>query len=256
MIDIHYAPPAGRRRRLASFEQSVRACCSDSPPTASQRIVLHAAPRTRRDAPRRRTSDHRELLAELRQRAPSRARACASGGRSCSTSRAATSARRSCSLGGSSAVLVEFPCGRTSGRDGGRADRIRSLGSRTGASRTPSATRGARSHVRAWRQAGAVIQTTPRCCSAAGRIDRVSRQRCSRRGWWTSSRATTTATRARSPPRVTWLLEVRRRRARASCSRRTNPARLLGGRADVPVPPLRRSSGASFTRFRELLFGR
>ena len=157
------------------------------------------------------------------------------------------------SLGGSRAVLVEFPLSGVPEQGGAELQRIHSAGVVPVLAHPERYWGCTAAKVYGWRRAGAVIQMDTAGLMGKGRIAKISRQllELGLVDLFSSDNhgdARTLAT-ARD-----WLLEVSTPE-HAELLTRTNARRLLDGEPMAAVPPLPPSTGI-FARFREMFLGR
>jgi protein-tyrosine phosphatase len=156
-------------------------------------------------------------------------------------------------LGGSRAVLVEFPLSGVPAQGGDELYRIRCSGVVPVLAHPERYWGCSVAKVEGWRQAGAVIQMDTAGLLGKGHIAKISRELLERGlvDLFASDNhgdARTLAT-ARG-----WLLEVSTPE-HAELLTRSNARRLLDGHPLAPVPPLPPANGI-FSRFRELFLGR
>ena len=157
------------------------------------------------------------------------------------------------SLGGSRAVLVEFPLSGVPEQGGDELYRIRCSGV-VPVLAHPERYWGCTAHkVAQWRKAGAVIQMDTAGLAGRGRIAKLSRQLLEEGlvDMFSSDNHGDSRTLATARE---WLLEVATPE-HAALLTRTNAKLLLDGDALLPVAPLPMSTGI-FARFRELFLGR
>jgi protein-tyrosine phosphatase len=250
MIDVHSHLLPGVDDGSRSFETSVevlRRFAADG----VECVVLtpHLNVSRLAEAPYER---HVEILAELRQRAPSVPELRLGWEIMLDEPNRDLRARRF-SLGDSGAVLVEFPLSGVPEQGGAELSRIRSSGVVPVLAHPERYWGCTAAKVYGWRQAGAVIQMDTAGLLGKGRIAKISRQLlelglvdlfASDNHGDTRSLAT-----ARN-----WLREVSTPE-HADVLTHTNARRLLDGEPMAPVPPLPPDTGI-FARFRELFLGR
>lgn len=157
------------------------------------------------------------------------------------------------SLGGSHAVLVEFPLSGVPEQGGDELRRIRSSGIIPVLAHPERYWGCTAAKVHGWRQSGAVIQMDTAGLLGKGRIARISRELLEHGlvDLFASDNHGDTRTLATARD---WLLEVSTP-AHADLLTRSNARRLLDGEPMAPVPPLPPVSGV-FARFREMFLGR
>jgi protein-tyrosine phosphatase len=156
-------------------------------------------------------------------------------------------------LGGSRAVLVEFPLSGVPEQGGDELYRIRCSGV-VPVLAHPERYWGCTAHkVAGWRHAGAVIQMDTAGLAGRGRIAKLSRQLLEEGlvDMFSSDNHGDSRTLATARD---WLLEVATPE-HAELLTRTNASLLLDGEPLHPVPPLPMTTGI-FARFRELFLGR
>jgi protein-tyrosine phosphatase len=157
------------------------------------------------------------------------------------------------SLGGSNAILVEFPRTYLPVGTTDELDRIR----RTGV--VPVVAHPERYYgcsldtVRAWRDAGAVIQTDATMLLARGPMTELARSLLSA-GLIDCLASDNHGDRRSLAAARTWLEEMGASE-HAHVLTHSNASRLLGNEPTIPVPPLPLGRGV-FHRLRELVFGR
>jgi protein-tyrosine phosphatase len=250
VIDVHTHLLPGVDDGSRSFETSVdvlRRLAADG----VECVVLtpHLNVSRLADAPYER---HLELLEELRQRAPAVPELrlgweimLDEPGRDLRSPRLA--------LGGSRAVLVEFPLSGVPEQGGDELLRIRSSGVVPVLAHPERYWGCTLAKVHRWRQAGAVIQMDTAGLLGKGRIAKISRQLLEHGlvDLFASDNHGDTRTLATARD---WLLEVSTRE-HAELLTRSNARRLLDGAPMAPVPPLPSVTGV-FARFREKFLGR
>jgi protein-tyrosine phosphatase len=156
-------------------------------------------------------------------------------------------------LGGSRAVLVEFPLSGVPAQGGDELYRIRCSGVVPVLAHPERYWGCSVAKVEGWRQAGAVIQMDTAGLLGKGRIAKISRELLERGlvDLFASDNHGDTRTLATARD---WLLEVSTPE-HAELLTRSNARRLLDGDPLAPMPPLPAASGI-FSRFRELFLGR
>ena len=157
------------------------------------------------------------------------------------------------SLGGSRAVLVEFPLSGVPAQGGDELYRIRCSGVVPVLAHPERYWGCTAAKVHGWRQAGAVIQMDTAGLMAKGRIAKMSRQLLELGLVDLLASDNHGDTRSLATARD-WLLEVSTPE-HAEVLTRTNARRLLDGEPLAAVPPLPPTMGI-FSRFRELFLGR
>lgn len=157
------------------------------------------------------------------------------------------------SLGGSRAVLVEFPLSGVPEQGGDELYRIRCSGVVPVLAHPERYWGCTAQKVASWRHAGAVIQMDTAGLAGRGRIAKLSRQLLEEGlvDMFSSDNHGDSRTLATAR---NWLREVATPE-HAELLTRTNAKRLLDGEPIQPVPPLPMSTGI-FARFRELFLGR
>ena len=157
------------------------------------------------------------------------------------------------SLGGSRAVLVEFPLSGVPEQGGVELNRIRESGVVPVLAHPERYWGCTAAKVYGWRRAGAVIQMDTAGLLGKGRIARISRQllELGLVDLFASDNHGDTRTLATARD---WLLEVSTPE-HADLLTRTNARRLLDGEPMTAVPPLPPLTGI-FARFREMFLGR
>ena len=156
-------------------------------------------------------------------------------------------------LGGSRAVLVEFPLSGVPEQGGQELHRIHASGVIPVLAHPERYWGCTAAKVHGWRHAGAVIQMDTAGLLGKGRIAKISRQLLEHGlvDLFASDNHGDTRTLATARD---WLLEVATPE-HADLLTRANARRLLEGEPMAAVPPLPSSSGL-FARFRELFLGR
>ena len=156
-------------------------------------------------------------------------------------------------LGGSRAVLVEFPLSGVPAQGGDELYRIRCSGVVPVLAHPERYWGCSVAKVEGWRQAGAVIQMDTAGLLGKGRIAKMSRQLLEQGlvDLFASDNHGDTRTLATARD---WLMEVSTP-AHAELLTRNNARRLLDGDPLAPVPPLPAANGI-FSRFRELFLRR
>lgn len=250
MIDVHSHLLPGVDDGSRSFETSVevlRRFAADG----VECVVLtpHLNVSRLADAPYER---HVEILAELRQRAPSTPELRLGWEIMLDEPNRDLRARR-LSLGDSNAVLVEFPLSGVPEQGGDELYRIRCSGVVPVLAHPERYWGCTAAKVHGWRQAGAVIQMDTAGLLGKGRIAKVSRQLLEHGLVDLFASDNHGDTRSLATAR-NWLLEVSTP-DHAELLTRTNARRLLDGEPMAPVPPLPAATGV-FSRFRELFLGR
>lgn len=250
MIDLHSHLLPGVDDGSRSFETSVEVlqrfaadgveCVALTPHLNVSRLA---------DAPYER---HLEILAELRQRAPAVPELRLGWEIMLDEPNRDLRSPRF-SLGGSRAVLVEFPLSGVPEQGGDELYRIACSGVVPVLAHPERYWGCTAAKVHAWRQAGAVIQMDTAGLLGRGRIAKMSRQLLEHGlvDLFASDNHGDTRTLATARD---WLLEVSTPQ-HADLLTRTNARRLLDGAPLAPVPPLPAASGV-FSRFRELFLGR
>ena len=157
------------------------------------------------------------------------------------------------SLGGSRAVLVEFPLSGVPEQGGDELYRIRCSGVVPVLAHPERYWGCTSAKVHGWRQAGAVIQMDTAGLLGKGRIAKMSRQLLEE-GLVDLFASDNHGDRRTLATARDWLLEVSTPE-HAELLTRTNARRLLDGEPLATVPPLPASSGL-FSRFREMFLGR
>ena len=250
MIDVHSHLLPGVDDGSRSFETSVdvlRRFAADG----VECVVLtpHLNVSRLADAP---YEHHVELLEELRRRAPEVPELrlgweimLDEPGRDLRSPR--------CALGGSRAVLVEFPLSGVPEQGGHELHRIRSSGVVPVLAHPERYWGCTLAKVHGWRQAGAVIQMDTAGLLGKGRIAKISRQLLEHGlvDLFASDNHGDTRTLATARD---WLFEVSTPE-HAELLTRSNARRLLEGEPMAPVPPLPSVTGI-FARFREMFLGR
>ena len=157
------------------------------------------------------------------------------------------------SLGGSRAVLVEFPLSGVPAQGGDELYRIRCSGVVPVLAHPERYWGCTPKLVHGWRHAGAVIQMDTAGLLGKGRIAKLSRELLEQGlvDMFSSDNHGDTRTLATARD---WLREVSSAE-HAELLTRTNAKRLLDGEPLAPVPPLPPVTGI-FARFRELFLGR
>jgi protein-tyrosine phosphatase len=156
-------------------------------------------------------------------------------------------------LGGSRAVLVEFPLSGVPLQGGDELYRIRSSGVVPVLAHPERYWGCTVKLVHGWRQAGAVIQMDTAGLLGKGRIAKLSRELLEQGLVDMFSSDNHGDARSLATARD-WLHEVATPE-HVDLLTRTNARRLLDGEEMAPVPPLPSTSGV-FSRFRELFLGR
>jgi protein-tyrosine phosphatase len=250
MIDVHSHLLPGVDDGSRSFETSVEVLRRFAA-EGVECVVLtpHLNVSRLGDAPYER---HVEILAELRQRAPSIPELRLGWESMLDEPNRDLRARRF-SLGDSNAVLVEFPLSGVPEQGGDELYRIRCSGVVPVLAHPERYWGCTATKVHGWRQAGAVIQMDTAGLLGKGRIAKVSRQLLERGlvDLFASDNHGDTRTLATARD---WLLEVSTP-DHADLLTRGNARRLLDGAPMAPVPPLPAATGI-FSRFRELFLGR
>jgi protein-tyrosine phosphatase len=156
-------------------------------------------------------------------------------------------------LGGSRAVLVEFPLSGVPEQGGDELYRIRCSGVVPVLAHPERYWGCTVAKVQNWKRAGAVIQMDTAGLLGKGRIAKVSRELLEQGlvDLFASDNHGDTRTLASARD---WLLEVSTPE-HAELLTRTNARRVLDGEPPAPVPPLPAANGI-FSRFREMLLGR
>jgi protein-tyrosine phosphatase len=250
MIDVHSHLLPGVDDGSRSFDQSVDVLERFSG-DGVECVVLtpHLNVSRLAEAPYER---HLELLDELRGRAPAVLELRLGWEIMLDEPRRDLRAQRF-SLGGSNAVLVEFPLSGVPEQGGDELARIRSSGVVPVLAHPERYWGCSATKVHRWRQAGAVIQMDTAGLLGKGRIAKISRQllELGLVDLFASDNHGDTRTLATARD---WLLEVSTPE-HAVLLTRTNARRLLDGEPMLPVPPLPAETGV-FARFRELFLGR
>jgi protein-tyrosine phosphatase len=157
------------------------------------------------------------------------------------------------SLGGSSAVLVEFPLSGVPVQGGEELYRIRCSGVVPVLAHPERYWGCSAAKVENWRNAGAVIQMDTAGLLGKGRIAKVSRELLEHGLVDLFASDNHGDSRTLAAARA-WLLEVSTPE-HAELLTRGNARRLLDGESLAPVPPLPADTGL-FARFREMILGR
>jgi len=157
------------------------------------------------------------------------------------------------SLGGSNAVLVEFPLSGVPAQGGEELYRIRRSGVVPVLAHPERYWGCTVAKVEHWRRAGAVIQMDTAGLLGKGRIAKVSRELLEHGLVDLFSSDNHGDSRSLATARA-WLLEVSTPE-QADLLTRDNARRVLDGKPPLPVPPLPPDSGL-FARFREMILGR
>ncbi|PYP77337.1 MAG: hypothetical protein DMD35_15475 [Gemmatimonadetes bacterium] len=250
MIDIHSHLLPGVDDGSRSFETSV-GVLQRFAADGVECVVLtpHLNASRLRDAPYAR---HLEILGELRQRATAIPELLLGWEIMLDEPNRDLREERF-SLGGSRAVLVEFPLSGVPEQGGVELHRIRSSGVVPVLAHPERYWGCTAAKVHGWRQAGAVIQMDTAGLLGRGRIAKISRQllELGLVDLFASDNHGDTRTLATARD---WLLDVSTAE-HADLLTRSNARRLLDGQPLVPVPPLPVATGV-FSRFRELFFGR
>lgn len=249
MIDVHSHLLPGVDDGSRSFETSVdvlRRFAADG----VECVVLtpHLNVSRAASAPYER---HLEILAELRQRAPS-VPELRLGWEIMLDEPNRDLRDRRFFLGDSGAVLVEFPLSGVPEQGGAELYRIRSSGVVPVLAHPERYWGCTAAKVHEWRRAGAVIQMDTAGLLGKGRIAKISRQllELGLVDLFASDNHGDTRTLATARE---WLLEVASPE-HADLLTRSNASRLLAGEPMAPVPPIPVVTGI-FSRFRELLLG-
>jgi protein-tyrosine phosphatase len=201
------------------------------------------------DAPYER---HREILAELRNRAPA-VPELRLGWEIMLDEPSRDLRAPALALGGARAVLVEFPLSGVPMQGGDELYRIRCSGVIPVLAHPERYWGCSVAKVEGWRQAGAVIQMDTAGLMGKGRIAKMSRQLLEQ--GLVDLLASDNHGDARSLATARdWLLEVSTPQ-HAELLTRSNARRLLDGEPLSPVPPLPAANGI-FSRFRELFLDR
>ena len=250
MIDIHSHLLPGVDDGSRSFEQSVdvlKRFASEG----VECVVLtpHLNVSRLADAP---YEHHLAILAELRQRSPSVPELLL-GWEIMLDEPSRDLREQRFALGGSRAVLVEFPLSGVPEQGGDELYRIRCSGVVPVLAHPERYWGCSAAKVHGWRQAGAVIQMDTAGLLGKGRIAKISRQllELGLVDLFASDNHGDTRTLATARE---WLREVSTPE-HADLLTRTNARRLLDGEPMLPVPPLPAETGI-FSRFRELFLGR
>ena len=250
MIDVHSHLLPGVDDGSRSFETSVevlRRFAADG----VECVVLtpHLNVSRLDEAPYER---HLELLDELRRRAPATPELRLGWEIMLDEPRRDLRSPRY-ALGGSGAVLVEFPLSGVPEQGGEELRRIRSSGVVPVLAHPERYWGCTAARVYGWRQAGAVIQMDTAGLLGKGRIAKVSRQllELGLVDLFASDNHGDTRTLATARD---WLLEVATPE-HAELLTRANARRLLNGEPMATVPPVPASTGV-FARFREMFLGR
>jgi protein-tyrosine phosphatase len=157
------------------------------------------------------------------------------------------------SLGGSNAVLVEFPLSGVPAQGGEELYRIRRSGVVPVLAHPERYWGCTVAKVEHWRKAGAVIQMDTAGLLGKGRIAKISRELLEHGLVDLFSSDNHGDSRSLATARA-WLLEVSTPE-QADLLTRDNARRVLDGKPPLPVPPLPPDSGL-FARFREMILGR
>ena len=250
MIDVHSHLLPGVDDGSRSFETSVevlRRFATDG----IECVVLtpHLNASRLDDAP---YEHHLELLDDLRRRAPAMPELRLGWEIMLDEPRRDLRAARY-ALGGSRAVLVEFPLSGVPEQGGDELRRIRSSGVVPVLAHPERYWGCTAAKVYGWRQAGAVIQMDTAGLLGKGRIAKISRQllELGLVDLFASDNHGDTRTLATARD---WLLEVATPE-HADLLTRANARRLLDGEPMAPVPPVPASTSV-FARFREMFLGR
>ena len=250
MIDIHSHLLPGVDDGSRSFETSV-AVLERFAADGVECVVLtpHLNASRLADAP---YELHLEILAELRSKAPV-APELRLGWEIMLDEPSRDLRSPKLALGGSRAVLVEFPLSGVPAQGGDELYRIRCSGVVPVLAHPERYWGCSVTKVEGWRQAGAVIQMDTAGLLGKGRIAKISRELLEQGlvDLFASDNHGDTRTLATAR---NWLLEVSTPE-HAELLTRSNARRLLDGDPLAPVPPLPAASGI-FSRFRELFLGR
>jgi protein-tyrosine phosphatase len=156
-------------------------------------------------------------------------------------------------LGGSRAVLVEFPLSGVPEQGGDELYRIRRSGVVPVLAHPERYWGCTVAKVQGWKRAGAVIQMDTAGLLGRGRISKISRELLEQGLVDLFASDTHGDSRTLASARD-WLLEVSTSE-HAELLTRTNARRVLDGEPPLAVPPLPAANGI-FSRFREMLLGR
>ena len=250
MIDVHSHLLPGVDDGSRSFETSVEVLGRFAADEVECVVLTpHLNVSRLADAPYER---HLELLEELRRRAPAAPELRLGWEIMLDEPRHDLRSPRY-ALGGSRAVLVEFPLSGVPDQGAEELHRIRSSGVVPVLAHPERYWGCTAAKVHAWRQAGAVIQIDTAGLLGKGRIAKISRQLLEYGlvDLFASDNHGVTRTLATARD---WLLEVATPE-HADLLTRTNARRLLDGEAMAAVPPVPASTSI-FARFREMFLGR